>query len=201
MPWAAWSKAIEKGYPQKEIAEASYQFQRATEAKEKITVGANEFVVEEDSPHILYIGEEVARQQTKKLNALRPVARTTKCAACLDALKKAAAQEPKAGERWADFSGEHHAVHHRRGEGLCHGRRNLRGTARGVRHVRGERVRVVSSKLAGVLPVIVPSCLFAIAARCHRAPAAAAITAVVQKEPITVGRFAFADLLQVMRSE
>ena len=54
-------KAIEKGYPQKEIAEASYQFQRATEAKEKITVGANEFVVEEESPHILYIGEEVAR--------------------------------------------------------------------------------------------------------------------------------------------
>jgi methylmalonyl-CoA mutase, N-terminal domain len=39
--------AIEKGYPQKEIAEASYQFQRATEAREKITVGANEFVVEE----------------------------------------------------------------------------------------------------------------------------------------------------------
>ena len=39
--------AIEKGYPQKEIAEASYQFQRATEAREKITVGANEFVVDE----------------------------------------------------------------------------------------------------------------------------------------------------------
>ena len=64
-------KAIEKGYPQKEIAEASYQFQRANEAKEKITVGANEFVVEEPSPNILYIGEEVAQAQTKKLNSLR----------------------------------------------------------------------------------------------------------------------------------
>jgi len=42
--------AIEKGYPQKEIAEASYQFQRANEAREKITVGANEFVVDEPSP-------------------------------------------------------------------------------------------------------------------------------------------------------
>src|SRR5229473_3543201 len=38
-------KAIERGYPQKEVAEASYQYQRAAEAKEKIIVGANEFVI------------------------------------------------------------------------------------------------------------------------------------------------------------
>ncbi len=89
--------AIEKGYPQKEIAEASYQFQRATEAKEKITVGANEFVVDEPSPEILYIGEEVAQAQTKKLNALRARRSSDEVRRCLDALKKAAAQEPKAG--------------------------------------------------------------------------------------------------------
>jgi len=91
-------KAIEKGFPQKEIAEASYQFQRATEAKEKITVGANEFVVEEESPTILYIGEEVARHQTKKLNALKARRSNEEVRRTLDALKKAAAQEPKAGE-------------------------------------------------------------------------------------------------------
>jgi len=91
-------KAIEKGYPQKEIAEASYQFQRATEAKEKITVGANEFVVEEEPPTILYIGEEVARHQTKKLNALKARRSNEEVRRRLDALKKAAAQEPKAGE-------------------------------------------------------------------------------------------------------
>ncbi len=91
-------KAIEKGYPQKEIAEASYQFQRASEAKEKITVGSNEFVVEEESPHILYIGEEVARHQTEKLNALKARRSNDEVRRTLDALKKAAAQEPKAGE-------------------------------------------------------------------------------------------------------
>jgi methylmalonyl-CoA mutase N-terminal domain/subunit len=91
-------KAIEKGYPQKEIAEASYQFQRATEAKEKVTVGANEFVVEEDSPKILYIGEEVAQAQTKKLNALRARRSNAEVQRRLDALKKAAAQEPQAGK-------------------------------------------------------------------------------------------------------
>ena len=90
-------KAIEKGYPQKEIAEASYQFQRANEAKEKVTVGANEFVVEEPSPHILYIGEEVAQAQTKKLNSLRQRRSNDEVRRCLDALKTAAAQEPQAG--------------------------------------------------------------------------------------------------------
>ena len=88
-------KAIEKGYPQKEIAEASYQFQRATEAKEKITVGANEFVVEEPPPNILYIGEEVAQAQTKKLNSLRSRRSNDEVRRCLDALKRAAAQEPQ----------------------------------------------------------------------------------------------------------
>jgi methylmalonyl-CoA mutase N-terminal domain/subunit len=91
-------EAIEKGYPQKEIAEASYQFQRATEAREKITVGANEFVVEEPSPNILYIGEEVAQAQTKKLITLRARRSNDEVRRRLDALKKAAAQEPKAGD-------------------------------------------------------------------------------------------------------
>src|SRR5437016_1418099 len=52
-------KAIENGYPQKEIAEASYQFQRAVEAHEKIIVGVNDFTIEEKQPEILYIGESV----------------------------------------------------------------------------------------------------------------------------------------------
>ena len=64
-------KAIERGFPQKEIAEASYQFQKATEAREKITVGANEFVIEEEPPAILYIGEGVGERQKAKLQALR----------------------------------------------------------------------------------------------------------------------------------
>ncbi|MGA7320892.1 MAG: methylmalonyl-CoA mutase family protein, partial [Candidatus Sulfotelmatobacter sp.] len=90
-------KAIERGYPQKEIAEASYQYQRAAEAKEKIIVGVNEFVVEEESPHILYIDESVARQQSAKLKALRARRSNDEVRRCLDALKKAAAQEPKVG--------------------------------------------------------------------------------------------------------
>src|SRR5438477_63385 len=90
-------KAIERGYPQKEIAEASYQYQRAAEAKEKITVGVNEFTIEEEPPHILYIDETVARQQSTKLKALRGRRSNEEVRRALDALKKAAAQEPRAG--------------------------------------------------------------------------------------------------------
>ena len=90
-------KAIERGYPQKEIAEASYQYQRAAEAKEKIVVGVNQFVIEERSPHILYIDESVARQQSTKLKALRARRSNDQVQQALDRLKKAASQEPNAG--------------------------------------------------------------------------------------------------------
>ncbi len=90
-------KAIERGYPQREIAEASYQYQRAFEAREKVIVGVNDFVIEEESPHILYIDESVARQQSVKLKALRARRSNDEVRRALDALKRAAAQEPKAG--------------------------------------------------------------------------------------------------------
>jgi methylmalonyl-CoA mutase N-terminal domain/subunit len=87
-------RAIENGYPQKEVAEASYQYQRAVEAKEKIVVGANDFTIEEKQPETLYIGESVAQQQTKKLQALRSRRDNPEVQRRLDALKRAAAQEP-----------------------------------------------------------------------------------------------------------
>src|SRR5260370_35711571 len=87
-------RAIENGYPQKEVAEASYQYQRAVEAKEKIVVGVNDFTVEEKQPETLYIDESVARQQTRKLQALRARRDNAEVRRRLDALKRAAAQEP-----------------------------------------------------------------------------------------------------------
>src|SRR5262245_43656213 len=88
--------AIERGYPQKEIAESAYQYQRAVEANEKVIVGVNEFTIEEDAPHILYIDETVARQQSAKLEALRARRSNDEVHRCLDNLKKAATQSPSA---------------------------------------------------------------------------------------------------------
>jgi methylmalonyl-CoA mutase N-terminal domain/subunit len=88
-------KAIERGFPQKEIAEAAYQYQRAVENKEKIIVGANDFTIEEKLPEILYIDhQEVAAHQTRKLNALKARRSNEEVQRRLEALKKAAAQQP-----------------------------------------------------------------------------------------------------------
>jgi methylmalonyl-CoA mutase, N-terminal domain len=64
--------AIERGFPQKEIAESSYRFQQAVERREKVIVGVNDFVQEDDPPiKILYIDESASETQLAKLDALR----------------------------------------------------------------------------------------------------------------------------------
>jgi methylmalonyl-CoA mutase N-terminal domain/subunit len=63
--------AIERGFPQREIQEAAFRFQRAVERKEKIIVGVNQHVMEENPVPILYIDERVAEEQVAGVNALR----------------------------------------------------------------------------------------------------------------------------------
>jgi len=63
--------AIERAYPQREIAEASYRYQRELDKKEKIMVGVNDFVSEEKPLEILQIDETVAHRQAERLAKLR----------------------------------------------------------------------------------------------------------------------------------
>src|SRR5438045_4114574 len=63
--------AIERSYPQREIAEASYRYQLAVDKKEKIIVGVNDFVAEEQPLDILQIDETVAHRQAARLKKLR----------------------------------------------------------------------------------------------------------------------------------
>ncbi len=84
-------EAIELGYPQKEIAEASYQFQRAVEGREKVIVGVNEFVQENDPPiPILYIDDTASATQLARLERLKSTRDNAAVARTLDALKTAA---------------------------------------------------------------------------------------------------------------
>jgi methylmalonyl-CoA mutase N-terminal domain/subunit len=65
-------EAIERGFPQREIAESAYRFQQAVERKDKIIVGVNEFVEESDrSVEILYIDEATAGRQVERLERLK----------------------------------------------------------------------------------------------------------------------------------
>jgi methylmalonyl-CoA mutase N-terminal domain/subunit len=83
--------AIEKGYPQREVAESAYKFQQAVEQRDKIIVGVNEFVSEEEEPiGTLYIDESAADRQLARLNTLRKSRDNRRIQACLDALKEGA---------------------------------------------------------------------------------------------------------------
>jgi methylmalonyl-CoA mutase N-terminal domain/subunit len=84
-------EAIERGFPQQEIAESSYRFQQAFERKEKIMVGVNAFVQQDDPPiAILYIDESASDTQLAKLEALRRTRNHGRVTRSLDALRAAA---------------------------------------------------------------------------------------------------------------
>jgi methylmalonyl-CoA mutase, N-terminal domain len=84
--------AIDVGFPQKEIQESAYQFQKALERKEKIMVGLNDYVMEEEKHEvpILFIGDSVEKFQRKRLGELRQRRDNQAVKSTLEALKEGA---------------------------------------------------------------------------------------------------------------
>jgi len=82
--------AIERGFPMREIAEASYRYQMAVDKKEKIIVGVNDYVSGENPIELLQIDETVARKQAERLRKLRAERSGEEVKRRLGALRKAA---------------------------------------------------------------------------------------------------------------
>jgi methylmalonyl-CoA mutase N-terminal domain/subunit len=82
--------AIERSYPQREIAEASYKYQVAVDKKEKIIVGVNDYVAQEKPLDILQIDETVAHRQAERLSKLRADRSKAEVDRRLTALRRAA---------------------------------------------------------------------------------------------------------------
>jgi methylmalonyl-CoA mutase N-terminal domain/subunit len=82
--------AIERSYPQREIAEASYRYQLEVDHKEKIIVGVNDYVSKENSLETLQIDESVAVRQAARLSKLRSTRSGDEVTRRLSALRKAA---------------------------------------------------------------------------------------------------------------
>jgi methylmalonyl-CoA mutase N-terminal domain/subunit len=83
--------AIERSYPQKEIAESAYQFQRAVESKTQIIVGVNEFASSEhEEIGTLYIDESAGERQLARLDATRRSRDCARVTAALERLRTAA---------------------------------------------------------------------------------------------------------------
>jgi methylmalonyl-CoA mutase N-terminal domain/subunit len=65
-------RAIESGYQQREIQEASYRYQKSVDDGYRTVVGVNQFTSDEEvRPEILRVREEVVRRQIDRLNKVR----------------------------------------------------------------------------------------------------------------------------------
>jgi methylmalonyl-CoA mutase N-terminal domain/subunit len=85
--------AIERGYPQREIAESAYRFQRAVESRQQIVVGVNEFVSQEEaSIGTLYVDDSVGERQLARLDRMRRTRDKVRVERALDGLKTCAAR-------------------------------------------------------------------------------------------------------------
>jgi methylmalonyl-CoA mutase N-terminal domain/subunit len=83
--------AIEKGYPQREIAASAYRFQRQLEARERVMVGVNKHAdAEAPSIPLLRIDGEVQRTQVENLHRVKAGRDATRVQAALDGVRAAA---------------------------------------------------------------------------------------------------------------
>jgi len=85
-------EAVEAGFPQREIMDASFAYQRAFEEKEKLIVGVNAFQATDDEPiDILYISDDLAERQIASLNEVKARRDAGAVERTLDGLKKGTA--------------------------------------------------------------------------------------------------------------
>jgi methylmalonyl-CoA mutase N-terminal domain/subunit len=64
--------AIDRGFPQREIANAAYRFKQQVDSQEKVVVGVNRYRAEEETPiEVLKIDEEVEAEQVKRLKEVK----------------------------------------------------------------------------------------------------------------------------------
>ncbi len=87
--------AIEKGYVQKHIQDAAYEYQRSVESKQSIVVGVNQFQVEEDrgEMNLLTVDSSVGERQIAKLHQLKESRDNIAVKNSLDDIKKAAGDD------------------------------------------------------------------------------------------------------------
>jgi methylmalonyl-CoA mutase N-terminal domain/subunit len=82
--------AVKRGYPQREIADAAFHFQRLVDAGEKRIVGVNCYMVQEEFPiPLLKIDEDVERRQIARTREVRRKRNAKRVKSCIGALKEA----------------------------------------------------------------------------------------------------------------
>ena len=85
--------AIERGFPQAEIAQASYEYQRRVESGDQIIVGVNAFRSADEPIEVLKTDESARELQSGKLERLRSGRDSARAAAALGGIRRAAADD------------------------------------------------------------------------------------------------------------
>jgi methylmalonyl-CoA mutase N-terminal domain/subunit len=81
-------EAIERGFPQREIADSAYRYQQEVDARERILVGVNEFVQGNDEPIEIPIHAITRESKERHLDRLRRVRRERNESALSQALQR-----------------------------------------------------------------------------------------------------------------
>ncbi|NMB73956.1 MAG: methylmalonyl-CoA mutase family protein [Myxococcales bacterium] len=96
-------RAIELGFPQREIGDAAYHYQQQVEKREKIIVGVNKYAMREEIPiPILKIDEEVERRQVENLKEVKRKRDQAAVKKELEKIEKAARSNENLMERFVD---------------------------------------------------------------------------------------------------
>jgi methylmalonyl-CoA mutase N-terminal domain/subunit len=88
-------EAVEKGFPQREIQESAYQYQKSLERSDQTIVGVNKYVMDDEPQDIpiLVIDESVRHRQVERLERVRASRDGAAVSRTLDALRLAAQRE------------------------------------------------------------------------------------------------------------
>ena len=86
--------AIERGFPQMEIGNAAYRYQKEVESDEQIVVGVNKYIVEEEDPiPTLTVDPSVEQIQITNVQSIKSKRNQTKVDESLAALEACARTE------------------------------------------------------------------------------------------------------------
>ena len=81
--------AVERGYPQAEIAESAYKYQKQIDSSEKVIVGVNKYATDHSPITIWRMKPEIEQRQLKRLQEVKQTRNNPKVKECLQQIRKA----------------------------------------------------------------------------------------------------------------
>ncbi len=85
--------AIERGFPQAEIAESAYKYQKQIDLGEKVIVGVNKYVTDHPPITIWRMRSEIEERQLRRLREVKQMRNNAKVKELLDQIRKASQDE------------------------------------------------------------------------------------------------------------